>query len=70
MKLSDIVSDGTSKVLDMGYIPTREDCVRIIRENALAPDSLLRNLDILIKAFGLTVTYYELQGYFEESRLL
>ncbi len=59
-----------SKVVNMSFVPTKEDCESIIRENAIDPIQLLKNLWILIQAFWITVTYFELQAYFEESRLI
>lgn len=58
------------RVVKMDFVPTRKDCEDIIRTNAVNPERLLKNLTILIKAFGITVAYYELIAYFEESRLM
>ena len=59
-----------SAVVKMDSQPTREDCENIIRENATDPKQLLKNLWILIDAFWVTVAYFELRAYFEESRLI
>lgn len=59
-----------SDVVTMSYTPTRADCEKIIRKNVTDPTQLLNNLWILITAFWITVAYFELQAYFEESRLI
>lgn len=68
--MSNLLEDGVPTVCDMSTTPSREQCVKIINENAINPEAIVKNLDVMIQAFWITVTYFELQAYFRESRLL
>jgi hypothetical protein len=58
------------RIRDMNFSPKREDCVKLIWENSIAPKALLRWLDEIINMYWITAAYYEIDAYFKESKYL
>lgn len=68
-KMSDTWFD-LDRVRNMNFQATREDCINLINNNSIYPETMLRWLDVLINAYWVTVAYYELDAYFRESKFI
>lgn len=58
------------RVRDMDIEVQRDDCEQLLLDKSIAPISLSRWLDDIIKMYWMTAAYYEIDAYFKESKYI
>lgn len=61
---------GIERVRDMTYNPTLDDCMNLIKQNAINPEIMMKWLQEIIWIYWITVAYYEIESYFKESKFI